>query len=140
MVIYSKYLDAYEQGKKKNYSSPFKDDKNPSLNIFEHKKTKQLWYKCHATGKTGNMYQFIADIYDLDCKTQFNKVLQYIVKDLALVIKPSENGNNSPLNVSKRWLSTYEPFTKDALAYWQSFGIDQKLLDRYKIKQLKQLT
>lgn len=138
--IYSKYLDGYEQGKRKNYSSPFKEDKNPSLSIFVHQSTKKLWYKCHATGKTGNMYQFVADIYDLDCKTQFNKVLQQIVKDLGLLVKPSENGNNSPLNVSKRWLSTYHAFTKEALDYWQSFGIDQKLLNKYNVKQLAQLT
>lgn len=75
----------------KNISSPFSEDKNASFRIYENDT-----FKCYSTGKQGDVFQFVADLNQLDCKSNFYEVLEIISKAFSL------NGfKNSPSIVQK---------------------------------------
>lgn len=92
-----------------NISSPFSDDKKPSFKLYKNGS-----FKCFSTGRQGDVWQFVADLKNLDCKKDFTQVLKTIETDLNLI-----NGN-VPLSVSRgvRGEASLEPvgFGKDGIA------------------------
>jgi predicted P-loop ATPase len=78
--IYIKFL-RLNDFPKGNISSPFSDDKNPSFKVWKNGS-----FKCNSTGKQGDVFQFIAELKNLDCKSQFNEVLNVVVSEMNLVL------------------------------------------------------
>ena len=72
------YGDGFSVGNK--ISSPFSEDKHASFKVF-----KNLSFKCFSTGKQGDVFQFVADLNNLDCKTQFSEVLEIISTGMNLM-------------------------------------------------------
>lgn len=75
--IYFRYLNINEIPKK-NISSPFSEDKNPSFSIYE--KNKKLLFKCHSSDKHGDCFQLVQDLLNLD----FNDAIKTIAEDFNL--------------------------------------------------------
>ncbi|WP_281239728.1 VapE domain-containing protein [Flavobacterium praedii] len=80
-AIYIKLLnlDDFPKG---NISSPFSDDKKPSFKVWKNGS-----FKCNSTGKQGDVFQFVAELRNLDCKSQFNEVLNIVASEMNLFIK-----------------------------------------------------
>lgn len=76
--IYLKFLgiSSFPKG---NISSPFSKDQTPSFKLY-----KNGTFKCFSSGKQGDVFQFVADLLNLSCKTQFNEVLQNVATTLQL--------------------------------------------------------
>ncbi len=126
-------------------SSPFTEDKNPSFKVF-----KNNTYKCFSTGKQGDCFQFVADIKNLDCKTQFNDVLEIISREMNINTDFDKNKVNKPLNVQevtdnnnyasdkKHFQYTSKAFEKIHFDYWLqgNWNVTEDILKKYNVQAL----
>lgn len=140
--IMSRYISTFDEGKIKrsgqkgiNISSPFCEDKNPSFLVQE--KNGRLHYKCFSTGNGGDVFQLVADLNNLDGKTQFRNVLKIIYQDFKL---NGTNGTTSYHSNNGYKCEYYPKFTKTGLVFWEQYGITEKILNQYKVKQLKRFS
>lgn len=145
--IYIKFLGVTELPKG-NISSPFSDDKKPSFKIW-----KNGTFKCNSSGKQGDAFEFVANLKQLDCKTQFKDVLETIAKEMNIAIqqdietvakenqtfaKPLQSSQKtvatekkpSTLNVAKR------EFTPLDLEYWNKLGVEKTTLEKYNVHSI----
>lgn len=103
---------------KKSCSSPFRDDKNPSFEIYQ---VETGWlFKDHGTGLVGDELQFIATVHGFDRHKDFAKVLD-IYRTLAKVappkrIRPLRRTKDQPVNLDPKMFL-------DAEAYEQGRGL-----------------
>lgn len=118
--IFMKYLnlDDWPRG---NISSPFSEDKKASFKIY-----KNGTFKCHSTGRQGDAFQFVADLYELDCKSQFDSVLEIIAKDFNI---------DDP---QKHFDYTCKELSTAHLDYWKqgNWNVTKEILDRYYVRAL----
>ena len=82
--IYEKFYGADYQTKS-NVSSPFTDDKKASFRFYKNQS-----FKCFSSGKQGDVFQFVADLNEVDCKANFHNVLDIITEAFGL------NGHTVP--------------------------------------------
>lgn len=150
--IYLHYLELHKLPKK-NISSPFAKDNNPSFSIY--KQNGIIKFKCHSTGRAGDVFQLVADLMGLDSKTEFLEVLQAIQNDMFLPAKGVARGvakgfakanfksNAKPLqeheNEEKQLKIDIQTtdFTKDHLLFWKRIGVSEELLNKYNVKALR---
>jgi predicted P-loop ATPase len=134
--IYIKFLNLPEFPKG-NISSPFSEDKKPSFKIYSNGT-----FKCNSTGKQGDVFQLIADLKRMDCKTQFNEILKIVALEMNIDI--SSNGANIiiPKQQKKEIITQEKTFALAVenvdmkelhLSYWNKLGIDSELLKTYKV-------
>lgn len=78
-------LEMAEQNKCKNITSPFYDDKKPSLSIFE---SDDVWrfYDHGDPTYCGDVFSFASFYYGLDVKKEFGKILRAMYNDLKIEI------------------------------------------------------
>lgn len=150
--IYLHYLGLTDFPKGMRVSNPFTDkDTNPSLHFYYDKQV--LKYKGHnESSRCGDVFQFVADIKQMDCKSDFLKVCNSIATDMNLLLESHENPNKTANNNKKGALQIHNtgiaktetipkilnvekrPFTKLDLAYWkEKYGVDEDFLVKYKI-------
>ena len=144
---------------KRNFRNPLYKDKRASCNIYLD--TKSQCYRMKDFGNeaySGDCFWFAATMLGLDVRSDFKKVLLTIIQDLNLNItmdfKTDENRKTKSLkdihlvsststNVKeelsekKKIFKLYEqPFRADEIAYWQRYGITDKVLQKYHVKSL----
>ncbi len=144
---------------KRNFRNPLYKDKRASCNIYLD--TKSQCYRMKDFGNeaySGDCFWFAATMLGLDVRADFKKVLLTIIQDLNLNItmdfKTDENRKTKSLkdirlvsststNVKeelsekKKIFKLYEqPFRADEIAYWQRYGITDKVLQKYHVKSL----
>lgn len=92
--IYTKFLglNDFPNGK---ISSPFSDDKKLSFKVYKANET----FKSNSTRKQGDVWQFVADLKNLDCKINFNEVLEIIAMEMNLQLQ--YNCNSSEVKYKK---------------------------------------
>lgn len=124
-------------------SSPFTEDNNPSFKVF-----KNNTYKCFSTGKQGDCFQFVADIKNLDCKTQFNEVLEIISREMNINTNKDEKPINKPIKVieklssaednKKHFQYTKKTFEKIHFDYWLqgNWNVTEDILKKYNVQAL----
>lgn len=118
-------------------SSPFSEDKNPSFKVF-----KNLSFKCFSTGKQGDVWQFVADIKGLDCKTQFTEVLATITADLGIIQQQKNITHQHPITDNNddenHFLYVEKPFTTEHYNFWLqgNWNVSAQVLDRYNVQAL----
>jgi len=118
------YVPEFDPALKRNYRSPFGGhDDNPSLSFYQERGS---WrFKSHNTGHQGDVFQFVADIEQLDCKSAFFEVLNRINKNLCLGLK-----DHQELRIE------YKQYSDLFKAYWRQFGVDEATLIKYKVRQV----
>lgn len=118
-------------------SSPFSEDKNPSFKVFKNGS-----FKCFCTGKQGDVFQFVADIKNIDCKTQFAELLKFISEDMGVIKEHSQKQKNNksvPISAdANHFLFTAKAFTKQHFEYWLqgNWNVTEDVLKRYNVKAL----
>ncbi len=129
--IFKHYIPDLDLTTKKNYRSPFGEKDNiPSLSIFE--KDKQLKFNSHNSGNAGDVFQFVADLKGIDCKTNFPAVIEEIAKDLNL--------NGFALKSDKKEnikISFEKDYTDEFLKYFVRFKINKDTLKKFNVQQVK---
>lgn len=108
-----------------NISSPFSDDKNPSFKLY-----KNGTFKCHSTGKQGDVFQFVADLKELDVKSDFHKVLKEISEDLQLHISTEEKDKSIYFKIETI------PLTNEHYLWYSQFKVSKSTLDKYNVQSL----
>ena len=144
---------------KRNFRNPLYKDKRASCNIYLD--TKSQCYRMKDFGNeaySGDCFWFAATMLGLDVRSDFKKVLLTIIQDLNLNItmdfKTDENRKTESLkdirlvsststnakeelSEKKKIFKLYEqPFRADEIAYWQRYGITDKVLQKYHVKSL----
>ncbi|PWA06001.1 VapE domain-containing protein [Flavobacterium laiguense] len=122
--IFLKFLNLSEFPKG-NISSPFSEDKNPSFSLYKNGS-----YKCNSTGKQGDCFQFVADLNNLDCKTQFHEVLGIIAKEFNIA---EENKETTHFTFDTK------EFSKEHLDYFSqgNWNVTQELLIKHNVFALE---
>jgi DNA primase len=134
--------------KPENYKSPFSDkDDSPSLSFYteENKLKEENWkFKSHNTGHQGDVFQFVADLKKIDCKNQFEVLLETISKDLSLngyahdLKNPVQLKQTKQENKAENKKISYEKeYTEDFLKYFQSYKINKETLQHFNVQQVK---
>ena len=144
---------------KRNFRNPLYKDKRASCNIYLD--TKSQCYRMKDFGNeaySGDCFWFAATMLGLDVRADFKKVLLTIIqdlnlnitmdfkteenrktksfKDISLVSSTSTNAKEE-LSEKKKIFKLYEqPFRADEIAYWQRYGITDKVLQKYHVKSL----
>lgn len=120
--IFLKYLKLSEFPKG-NISSPFSEDNTPSFKL-----NKNNTFKCFSTGKQGDCFQLVADLNNLDCKNDFNKILDIISQDCNLI----------SINQKEHFKYTPKPFSKQHLEYWNknNWNVTEEVLKQYNVQAL----
>jgi DNA primase len=142
--IYEKFCTFYKTNV--NVSSPFSEDKKESFRFYKNKT-----FKCFSSGKQGDVFQFVADLKELDCKKDFKKVLEIISEAFALngfsvpnikktVKVAKKEQKKETLNVDTKSLFNYvnKDFEKIHLDYFYqgNWNVTKELLYHYKIEAL----
>ncbi|WPC13394.1 toprim domain-containing protein [Riemerella anatipestifer] len=134
--IYNFYYGSHFQPYTK-ISSPFSEDQNPSFKVF-----KNGTFKCFSTGKQGDVWQFVADIKGLDCKTQFAEVLKTISNDMGVILQQQQK-NSSHQSISKNTDNHHfkyydKPYTSQSLEFWTqgNWKVTKAILEKYNVKNL----
>ncbi|MBC7493780.1 MAG: hypothetical protein H7221_02145 [Flavobacterium sp.] len=76
--IYLKFLNLSEFPRG-SISSPFSDDIKPSFTLYKNGS-----FKCYSSTRQGDVWQFVADLKQLDSETQFKQVLQIVATEMQL--------------------------------------------------------
>ena len=144
---------------KRNFRNPLYKDKRASCNIYLD--TKSQCYRMKDFGNeaySGDCFWFAATMLGLDVRSDFKKVLLTIIRDLNLNItmdfKTDENRKTKSLkdirlvsststnakeelSEKKKIFKLYEhPLRAEEIAYWQRYGITDKVLQKYHVKSL----
>lgn len=135
--IYRKFLNLPEIPKG-NISSPFSEDKKPSFKLYPNGS-----FKCNSTGKQGDVFQFVADLNQLNCKTQFNEVLKTVATEMNLPLGTIETGKILPKHIKKEVATQETPFVLTVVntemqdqhfAFWNKLGVEKELLKTYNVR------
>ncbi|MEZ4854817.1 CHC2 zinc finger domain-containing protein, partial [Flavobacterium sp.] len=139
---------------KSNISSPFTEDKNPSFQVFKNGS-----FKCYSSEKSGDCFQLVAELNSLDCKKDFNKVLEIVATEnnlwLQLGVETSKTlvkPNKSVVKKGSKQIattSTIEPqqfkfnsikkinFEERHLLFWEKYGVTIETLKKYKVSAVQ---
>ena len=140
--IYSKF---YGNGfsNKQNISSPFSEDKKASFRAYKNGS-----FKCHSSGKQGDVFQFVADLNKIDCKQQFLEVLKIISDAFQLdgqqVAKVNKNVKIEPKKAvekedfSKHFSFHSKDFESIHLDYFSqgNWSVTKQVLQKYNVSAL----
>ena len=124
------YLPEYTPGEKRNYKSPFSEkDDHPSLNIYE--KDGILMFKSHNTGHQGDVFQFVADLKGINCKSDFSSLISLMAEDLGVNIEQPEVTGKRSIKI------TFESKPNDLNEYFANFLVDPDTLKRFNVRQVR---
>lgn len=121
----------------KNYKSPFSPkDNKPSLSFF--KSGQVIKFKSHNTNNHGDVFQFVADIKNIDCKNNFPAVVEAIAKDFQLNgFSKKQMQQATDIKISTKSEIQFEPsLSKQLLQYFAQFKINAETLARYNVQQV----
>lgn len=132
--IYVQYL-GYRPVIGQLYTSPLRQDSNPSFGIFYAKPSNKLLFKDFGTGESGDCFKFASLVEGVSSR-EINKVIydQYVSKKLPKKsqAKPLAKRKSNVLDI----VIDDIPLTAEGLSYWQRYGISQDTLKKYNVKQI----
>ena len=135
--IFLKFLKISEFPKG-NISSPFTDDTKPSFVLYKNGS-----FKCHSTGNQGDCFQLVAYLKNIDCKSNFQAVLNEILLEF-----PHINFENPPAKtipkkteinpLEKHFNYKIKDFDSTHLDYFTqgNWNVSRELLNYYDVKAL----
>lgn len=161
--VFSYYL-GFEINLKRNFRSPFYEDKRASCHIYYDKRSRCYKYYDHGDSRySGDCFWFVAALQGLDLRSQFPEVLRAIIRDLSLTsvhmggrVSPAErreyqrcasSAKRSTLPHSgklSRKEQAYDfeilPFDDALLNYWAHYGIYEDTLKLFRVRSLKRFS
>lgn len=130
--LYSYYMGELIQIGKP-ISSPFREDKHPSFCFFIGKKDRKLMWKDFATGESGDIIQFVKNVFQ---DTNGNAIKR-IIKDIdSGKIKTTESGENFKNSFKKiKTIITVKRknFTEDDDKYWEQYGLSREIVKHFNV-------
>lgn len=131
--IYAYYMGKFQIGKL--YNSPLRsNDKIPSFAIFPSR-NKDLLFKDHGSGQTGNAITFCKLINHINTKEELERELLKILR------------KTNPISLAKRTIHydahsynigiVRQPFSEIDIKYWAQYGIREETLKFYNVFSIK---
>lgn len=131
--IYAYYMGKFQIGRL--YNSPLRsNDKIPSFAIFPSR-NKDLLFKDHGSGQTGNAITFCKLINNINTKEELERELLKILR------------KTNPTNLAKRTIQydahsynigiVRQPFSEIDIKYWAQYGIKEETLKFYNVFSIK---
>lgn len=139
--IYTKFYEG-EFSTTKNVSSPFSDDKKASFRFY-----KNGTFKCFSSGNQGDVFQFVSDLKEIDCKSQFDQVLDVICQEFSLngysnstqITKPKTSKTPSKeVEKNKDFSFKTKALEQFHLDYFnqKNWNVSKEILDKYNVSAL----
>jgi len=146
-MLYCFYL-GFEPELRRSYNSPVRktgDDEKPSWSMFQSKYNPcEYWWKDSGAGISGDIFELIRRIYNLDTIKEACKLIRDQEK---IGFHPDQRIENGKITYQARPAIprdvririTSQEFTKEAIQFWNSFGISKATLSYYNVTQVKYL-
>lgn len=131
--MYSYYIGKqFEIGKV--MKSPLRKDIHPSFGIFKSTMTGDLLWKDQATGKSGNIISFVAELFNLTTKEAFSKLYDDIIRKNLILITDKGKRIEDSYKKTKTIISIQKKnFTETDDNYWGQYFINRDILKKYKV-------
>lgn len=132
-MIYSFYFPEYEEGKK--FSSPLRDDPNPSLsfyNIGDYDNPYIIWNDFGLVGIRKDGIGFVMALYRISKNQAIMKIWNEMILDQEVSLKPP----TIKRTVKVPYTFKYEEITKEKASYWSDRLITLDVLKKYNVKAL----
>lgn len=119
------------------YTSPFRNDSNPSFGIFRGR-SGSLLYKDFGTNESGDVFKLVKDLYKFVYMSDaIREIYDSLIKGKS--IKKIINKEIVPEKKSKKLGIKIMPFNEEGRKYWEQFGIDLVTLNKFNVNQVKQV-
>lgn len=109
-------------------NSPLRQDKTPSLSLFEGRENHNILYKDFGTGDKGNLFELLAKLWNIPLNTVYSRIVQDIPVP-EMTVKQKRYINN---NKVKKISGQIEVKTRDwkiyDIEYWKTYGISLEWL------------
>ena len=121
----------------KPISSPFREDKNPSWVIFRGKNG-DLMYKDFATGDSGDVVDFVRQMFDLKYMQTLQKIWEDIITKKEFTKRKPREPKKEKYDTPKTEIGiTRKYFTDTDDKYWEQYGIDREILKHFDVYPIK---
>lgn len=121
---------------KKLFTSVLRSDKKPTCSFYRNKNG-DLIYKDFGTGDNFNFIGLVMEMFNLSYYQAINKIAAdfgLIKTDIISVKAEIKESTSKILDTGPTYIQvTTKPFSKEELDWWNKFGIEQELLDKYKV-------
>lgn len=140
--VYSYYLKTGIQ-LNKLYNCPFHEDSTPSFGFYTSRNSKYLRYKCFGCEASGNVFEFIKTIENIEDISELSKFIVDNFGSTAYGKKTITDRINNNLNFPKHSYGKHSKviinpifrnWNYNDFLYWNSYGIDFLTLDHFKVK------
>jgi hypothetical protein len=130
--IYSYYIgDQFKVGKIMH--SPLREDNHPSFGVFKSSVSSNLMWKDQATGKTGNVIQFISEKFQESHGDSLRRLSSDVdsarirISKMGKEIQERYKKTSTIISVQKK------NFTEVDDAYWEQYFITRDILKKYNV-------
>ena len=128
----------------KPFSSPLREDKNPSFSIYYNRRDK-LMFRDFGTGDYGDCFRFVQKMYNVDFKESlriiscdFNLNMGKLSKEEVKSVRPLIG--LKPIVRRKSVLEIVpQSFTHTDFMYWKQYGISIDTLLKFRVNSCKQV-
>lgn len=121
---------------KKLFTSVLRSDKKPTCSFYRNKNG-DLIYKDFGTGDGFNFIGLVMEMFNLNYYQAITKIASdfgLIKTNIVSVKSEIKESTNKILDTGPTYIQvTTKPFSKEELNWWNKFGIEQELLDKYKV-------
>lgn len=121
---------------KKLFTSVLRSDKKPTCSFYRNKNG-DLIYKDFGTGDGFNFIGLVMEMFNLNYYQAITKIASdfgLIKTNIVSVKAEIKESTNKILDTGPTYIQvTTKPFSKEELDWWNKFGIEQELLDKYKV-------
>lgn len=121
---------------KKLFTSVLRSDKKPTCSFYRNKNG-DLIYKDFGTGDGFNFIGLVMEMFNLNYYQAITKIASDfgLIKTNVVSVKAEIKESSSKiLDTGPTYIQvTTKPFSKEELDWWNKFGIEQELLDKYKV-------
>lgn len=122
------------------YNSPLRTENHPSFAVYYSRKYEDIefMWKDFKLGESGSIFKLVRLLFDLkNDKEVYAKISQDFGLGLDLPeVVTKIRLYNPPSKLNKKIRVSSIPFTNEALAYWEQFGIGERILQKYCVTQV----
>lgn len=121
---------------KKLFTSILRSDKKPTCSFYRNKNG-DLIYKDFGTGDNFNFIGLVMEMFNLSYYQAINKIAAdfgLIKTDIVSVKAEIKESTTKIIDTGPTYIQvTTKSFSEEELNWWKKFGIEQELLDKYKV-------
>lgn len=121
---------------KKLFTSILRSDKKPTCSFYRNKNG-DLIYKDFGTGDNFNFIGLVMEMFNLSYYQAINKIAAdfgLIKTDIVSVKAEIKEATTKIIDTGPTYIQvTTKSFSEEELNWWKKFGIEQELLDKYKV-------